>query len=84
MGKVTVVKTLTLPILVRIFTVLPNPPNCVFKEIDIVYRFIWNLKIDNVKRLVLINPYENGGLKVPNAKLFAESLKQTLLKKVLM
>ena len=83
MGKVTVVKTLALPILVHIFTVLPNPPDCVFKDIDtVIYRFIWNGKIDKIKRSVLITIYENGGLKVPNAKLFAESLKLTWLKKV--
>ena len=79
MGKVTVVKTLALPILVHIFTVLPNPLDCVFKEIDtVIYRFIWNGKIDKVKRSVLITTYENEGLKVPNAKLFAESLKTNM------
>ena len=83
MGKVTVEKTLSLPILVHILTVLSNPPDCVFQDIDtVIYRFIENGKIDKIKRSVLIATYENGGLKVPNAKLFAESLKLTWLKKV--
>ena len=83
MGKVTVVKTLAFPNLVQVFTVLPDPPEDVFKEIDrIMFNFIWNGKTDMVKRTTLISNYDEGGLRVPQAKLFAKSLKTSWLKKI--
>ena len=35
-GRITVIKTLALPLLVQILTVLPNPPAQVMKEIQTV------------------------------------------------
>ena len=56
MGKVTVVKTFAFPNLVQVFTVLPDPPEDVFKEIDrIMFYFIWNGKTDMIKRTTLIS-----------------------------
>ena len=81
-GKVTVVKTLALPILVQFFTVLSDSPNEFFKGLDkIIFHFIWAGKTDKIKRSVMINEYEKGGLKVPNTRLFAKSLKLTWDKK---
>ena len=83
MGKVTVVKTLAFPILVQVLTVLPDPPEDVFKQIDrIMFNFIWNGKIEKVKRTTLISNYDEGGLRVPQAKLFAKSLKTSWLKRI--
>ena len=66
-GKVTVVKTLAFHILVQILTVLPNPSMQVLKRFQTVFfNFIWNGKIDKVKREILINDYDEGGLKVPD------------------
>ena len=40
-GKITVIKTLALPILVQCFTVLPNPPDHIIKQLqDIVFSFL--------------------------------------------
>jgi hypothetical protein len=51
-GKVTVVKTLALPILVQCRTVLANPPNSVLNEIEeIFYKFFWNGKNDKIRRV---------------------------------
>ena len=83
MGKVTVVKTLAFPILVQVLTVLPDPPEDVFKELDrTMFNFIWNGKSDEVKRTTLISNYEEGGLRVSQAKLFAKSLKTSWLKRI--
>ena len=42
-GKITVVKTLLLPILNHLFVSLPNPQENIIKEINrIFYNFIWN------------------------------------------
>ena len=40
-GKITVIKTLALPILVQCYTVLPNPPDHIIKQLqDIVFSFL--------------------------------------------
>jgi hypothetical protein len=42
-GKVNVLKTLALSILVQFFTGLPNPPDSVLNDIEeIFYNFLWN------------------------------------------
>ena len=42
-GKVTVIKTLALPILVQSLTVLPNPQDSILNDIEkIFYKFLWN------------------------------------------
>ena len=64
-GRITVIETLSLQILVQILRVLPNPPVQDMKEIqDIFYIFLWDGKPDKIKRHVIINNYEEGGLKL--------------------
>jgi hypothetical protein len=51
--------------LVQIITVLPSPPAQVIKEIqDISYRFLWDGKPDNIKKNVIFNYEEGGGVKI--------------------
>ena len=58
-GKITVIKTLTLRILIQSLTVLTNPPEWVIKEIqDNFYNFLWNGKNDKIEGTVMINDYE--------------------------
>ena len=83
-GKITVIKTLALPILVQIFTVLPNPPQYIFKEIqDILFKFLWDGKNDKITRNVLINEYEEGGIKMPHIESFCYALKMSWIHKLL-
>ena len=83
-GKVTVIKTLALPILVQCLTVLPNPPDSILKDIEqIFYKFLWNGKKDKIKRSIIINEYEEGGLKMPNIQSFYKALKMSWLDKLL-
>jgi hypothetical protein len=83
-GKVTVIKTLALPILVQSLTVLPNPPDSILNDIEkIFYKFLWNGKKDKIKRSIIINEYEEGGLKMPNIQSFYKALKMSWLHKLL-
>ncbi len=83
-GRITVIKTLALPILVQVLTVLPNPPDTVLKEIqNIFFNFLWNGKPDKIKRSVIINDFEEGGLKLPDIVSFCYSLKFSWLHKLL-
>jgi hypothetical protein len=83
-GKVTVVKTLTLPVLVQCLTVLPNPPDSVLNDIEKIFdKFFWNGKKDKIKRSVIINEYEEGELKIPHIQSFYKALKMSWLHKLL-
>ena len=78
-GKVTVIKTLALPILVQWLTDLPNPPDSILNDIqEIFYKFLWNGKKDKIKRSVnsvIINEYE-GGLKMTHIQSFYKALRE--------
>ena len=64
-GKITVIKTLALPILTQVLSALPNPPKETLIDIqNIFFRFLWNNKRDKIKRKVIMNNYEEGGLKL--------------------
>jgi hypothetical protein len=83
-GKVTVIKTLAVPILVQPFTVLPDPPIHIIKEIqDIFFNFLWNNKVDKVKRDTVIGNYEDGGLIMPHVLSFVHALTISWVKRVL-
>jgi hypothetical protein len=71
-----------LPILIRILTVLPTPPDNILTDIQkSFHKFLWNGKRDKVKREILTNSYEDGGLKMIYIKLFCQAFKKTWIKK---
>jgi len=77
-GKITVIKS----IIIQILTVLPNRPDNILKDIQktVLYVFLeW--KKDKLKRVILTNTYEDGGLKIIDIKLFCQALKITWIKK---
>ena len=76
LGKITLIKTFALSQLVYLFTVLPNPPSSYITELNrILFNFIWNGKPDKIKRSVLINNINEGGLKMFHIESFIKSLK---------
>ena len=83
-GKITVIKSLALPIIIQSLTVLPNPPSRILTEIqNIFFSFVWSQKPDKIKRKVLIGLYETGGLKMPHVQSFCFALKMTWINKLL-
>jgi hypothetical protein len=69
---------------VQILRVLPNPPVQAMKEIqDIFYKFLWDGKPDKINRNVIINNYEEGGLKLPHIESFCKALKMSWLLRLL-
>ena len=61
MGKILIIKTLVLPKIIYSATMLPTPDFLTKTVNKLMYNFIWG-KRDKIKRLILINKYENGGL----------------------
>jgi hypothetical protein len=48
-----------------------------------LYNFLWNGKKDKIKCTVMINGYEEGGLKMQHIKSFCCALKMSLINKPL-
>ena len=74
LGKITALKSPAASQLVYVLT--PSRSNRVF------FKFLLNDKIiDKIKRLVMINDYPEGGLKMTDISSFNKSLKATWIKK---
>ena len=83
LGKITVIKSLLLPILNHLFISLPNPIENVVKELNtIFYEFLWN-GTAKIKRTVVVKQYFEGGLKMINIKAFVSALKATWIRRLL-
>ncbi len=83
-GKITVIKSLAIPMLVHLLRSLPCPDEDFFKRFDtIIFSFIWNHKPDKIKRSVLINEKELGGLNLTHLRSFSKSVKIFWVKKML-
>ena len=77
-GKVTVIKNYALPKLIYVLTSLPNPSIQTIKRIERqMLEFIWDGKPEKIKRNILINNYDAGGLKTIDLETFKKSLKIT-------
>ena len=50
---------------------------------QIFYKFLWKGKKDKIKRSIIINEYEEGGIKMPNIQSFFKALKLSWLHKLL-
>ena len=57
--------------------------NIFYKLQNIFFRFLWNSKPDKIKRSVIIDPYETGGLKMPQVESFCKALKMAWINKLL-
>ena len=83
MGKIQVIKSLAASQLTCILALLVTNHK-IIKEINgIFYSFLWNNKGDKIKRSVMINNYESGGLKMVDIFSCNKSLKTTWIKKYL-
>ena len=64
MGKLTVIQSLAIPILIQSLTVLPIPSDKIKNEIQkMFYSLLWSGKQDKIKRKVIIGQYKEGDLK---------------------
>ena len=57
-------------------------PNNSYKNLALPL-FVWDEKPDKIKRNVIINNYEEGGLKLPHIESFCKALKMSWLHKLL-
>ena len=64
-GKVTILKSLALPKLLYPMSVLPVPAQVVDIVDNMIVDFIWSKRKPKIKKDVIIQEIEDGGLKVP-------------------
>ena len=61
-GKILIVKALALSKFALLASLISIPKTFIIKINTVIYNFIWNGKTDKVKRKILEQDYENGGL----------------------
>ena len=85
MGKVCVIKTIVLPQLIFLFSVLCIKIPCsFFKELNgIFFKFIWNGGKDRVQRKIMCNDYIKTGLKMIDPLTFANAQNMVWVKNIL-
>ena len=84
-GKICVIKTLLLPQLLYLFSVLCiKLPDSLFKTLNkLFFNFIWNGGNDRIKRDYLCLDYSLGGLRMVDVKCFAQAQKMVWVKHLL-
>ncbi|KAL9983202.1 hypothetical protein ACROYT_G005340 [Oculina patagonica] len=80
-GKVTIIKTLLLPKVVYISSLLPTPENIIKELNQLIYKFLWKGK-DKVTRVSAINNYEEGGIKMVDIESTIKSLRLSWMKRI--
>lgn len=84
LGKITVVKTLTLSNLIHLFTTLPNLQDTKLQEFNsMFFRFIWCGKPDRIRRTTLVGDLNQGGLNMVHLPSFTSYLKIGWVKRLL-
>ncbi len=82
-GKVTLLRSIVLPHLLYIASVLPIPTDFI-KEIDqLFFDFVWPNGKHHVKKNVLIQEICDGGLKMPDVYSMISALRLTWVKRLL-
>ena len=74
-GKVTILKSLILPQILYVSSNLPVPEWFVNEAEHLMFRFLWDGKPDKIKRSVVINKIEDGGLKMPDIECMIKAQK---------
>ena len=83
LGRVAVLKSLILSKLIYLWLLLPNPPDNLIHDIQMsIFKFVWNDKIDRINRKSAVRSVQDGGLGVPDIKVYMNALKLTWIKKL--
>jgi hypothetical protein len=83
LGRVAILKSVILSKLTHLFMLLPNPPDHYIQNIQkICYMFVWNTKQDKISRKITNKSVKNGGLGIPDIKMFMLALKCSWIRKI--
>ena len=65
-GKIQVIKSLLIPQITYLYSAIPMPKKYVNTVNKIIYKFLWDGKSEKIKRDILSNSFQNGGLNMIN------------------
>ena len=83
-GRITVLKTLIISKLNHLFIALPNPTAEIINALQKkFFNFIWQSRTDRVKRDILMQNYDKGGLKMVNLRHYICALKGSWIRKLI-
>ena len=80
-GKVVILKSLAISQLVSHFILIPVPSDIMKRINKSMYNFLWNSK-DRIRRNVLINTQDNGGITMVDIECKINGLKATWISKI--
>lgn len=82
-GKISIIKSLLISQFNHIFMTLPNPDAIFIKKLNtVLFEFLWNSKIDKIKRNIVVKEFLEGGLKMLHIESFINSLKLTWIRRL--
>ena len=83
-GRITVLKTIVISKLNHLFIAMPNPTEEIINNLQKnLFHFIWQSGTDRIKRDILMQEYDRGGLKMINLKKYICALKSTWIRRLL-
>ena len=81
-GKITLLRSKVLPIFMYVASIVYVPED-IIKQLDaLFFDFIWPSGKHHVKKNVLIQEIERGGLKMPDVSAMIKSIKLSWLKRI--
>ena len=82
-GKITVIKTLVLPIFNHLFTCIPAPKPILDNINKALFKFLWDGKPDKIKRETVYKQNKLGGLNMVNIHTFVKAIQLNWIKKII-
>jgi hypothetical protein len=69
MGQIIVIKSLAISQIVHLFISLPNPSTDIVNQLNrLFFEFLWKSPVHKVKKSIVTQGYEKGGLNMVNLK----------------
>lgn len=82
-GKTVVIKSILLPKFIYLFQSSAVPANIISKLKSVFFKFLWGNKTEKIKRKILINTIEDGGINMVDVDSFCNMLKIKWAKQLL-
>ena len=83
LGRSLITKCLGIPQLVFSMSILDTPKSCIPTINTSIFQFIWKKRKDKIKRQVMYQNYDKGGLRVPNVDVMIKSLRLAWIPRLL-
>ena len=83
LGRITILKTLILPLFNHLFMSIPTPEKTLKEITTMFFGYLWGEKPDKIKRTTICADYTDGGLRMINIQNFEKAVKLNWIKQIL-